>query len=166
MTGGLRSSGCYPDQPAIGPAAPSRNSIPDPTGRERSTAQAFPDIPGREYYAILKRRAHRWTGGFPHTDVLSNGYRLRIADGDAEMSTTRSRPSKRRTTPRIRRKNLNIDQTKLDRARELLGTETETETVDQALDLILLREDVIRGIRRIAGTGGVVNVFEDDVEPE
>jgi hypothetical protein len=82
------------------------------------------------------------------------------------MPTTRPKPPKRRRTPRIRRKNLNIDQTKLDRARELLGTETETETVDQALDLILLREDVIRGIRRIAGTGGVVNVFEDDVEPE
>jgi len=82
------------------------------------------------------------------------------------MPRTRSKPSKRRTTPRIRRKNLNIDQTKLDRARELLGTDTETETVDQALDMILLREDVLRGIRRIAGTGGVVNVFQDDVEPE
>lgn len=82
------------------------------------------------------------------------------------MSTTGSRSSRRRVTPGIRRKNLNIDQAKLDRARELLGTETETETVDRALDLILLREDVIRGIRRIAGTGGVVNAFEDDVERE
>jgi hypothetical protein len=90
----------------------------------------------------------------------------RVGAGGAEMSTTRSRRSKRRTTPEIRRKNLNIDQTKLDRARELLGTDTETETVDQALDLILLREEVIRGIRRIAGSGGIVNVFEDDVEPE
>jgi len=65
----------------------------------------------------------------------------------------------------IRRKNLNIDQDKLDRVKELLGTETETEAVDQALSVVLLREELIGGVERIAGTGGVENVFEDDVEP-
>jgi hypothetical protein len=82
------------------------------------------------------------------------------------MAGTRSKPSRKRSAPRIRRKNVNIDQTKLDRARKLLGTETETETIDQALDMILFREKVVRGIERVAGTGGVQNVFEDDVEPE
>ncbi|MEX2531616.1 MAG: type II toxin-antitoxin system VapB family antitoxin [Gemmatimonadota bacterium] len=65
----------------------------------------------------------------------------------------------------IRRKNLNIDQTKLDEVRRLLGANTETEAVDQALSLLLLREEVSAGIRRIAGSGGVQNVFEDDREP-
>ena len=65
----------------------------------------------------------------------------------------------------IRRKNLNIDQDKLDRVKELLGTETETEAVDQALSVVLLREELIGGVERIAGTGGVENVFDDDVEP-
>ena len=32
--------------------------------------------------------------------------------------------------------------------------------------MILFREEVVRGIERVAGTGGVQNVFEDDVEPE
>lgn len=62
----------------------------------------------------------------------------------------------------IRRKNLNIDQGKLDRVRELLGARTETEAVDQALDLLLLREELVAGIERIAGSGGVENVFDPD----
>ncbi len=66
---------------------------------------------------------------------------------------------------KIRRKNLNIDQAKLDRVRKLLGASTETEAVDQALSALLLREEVTAGIRRIAGTGGLRNVFEDDREP-
>jgi hypothetical protein len=65
----------------------------------------------------------------------------------------------------IRRKNLNIDQAKLDRVRKLLGARTETEAVDQALSALLLREEVLAGVRRIAGSGGIRNVFEGDREP-
>jgi hypothetical protein len=65
----------------------------------------------------------------------------------------------------VRRKNLNIDQVKLDRARELLGVRTETEAVDRALSFLLLREELLAGVRRIAGSGGVENVFEGDAEP-
>jgi hypothetical protein len=64
----------------------------------------------------------------------------------------------------IRRKNVNIDQAKLDRVRELLGAETETEAIDQALSMLLLREELIEGIERIGGTGGVINYFDDDHE--
>ncbi|MGW8266407.1 MAG: type II toxin-antitoxin system VapB family antitoxin [Longimicrobiales bacterium] len=60
---------------------------------------------------------------------------------------------------------MNIDQAKLDRVRELLGIETETEAVDQALSALILREELIAGVRSVAGTGGVENVFENDVEP-
>lgn len=65
----------------------------------------------------------------------------------------------------VRRKNLNIDQQKLDRVKDVLGTETETEAVDQALSVVLLREELVKGVERIAGTGGVENVFADDLEP-
>jgi hypothetical protein len=81
------------------------------------------------------------------------------------MAKTTGRPSRKRSEPRIRRKNLNIDQTKLDRVRELLSASSETETVDQALSMLLLREELIEGIERIAATGGVENVFESDREP-
>ena len=61
----------------------------------------------------------------------------------------------------IRRKNLNIDQAKLDRVVELLGARSETEAIDQALDDLLFRQELIDGIGRIAGTGGVENYFDD-----
>jgi len=68
----------------------------------------------------------------------------------------------RRAASKVRRKNLNIDQGKLDRVRKLLGANTETEAVDQALSALLLQEELIAGVRRIAGSGGVENVFDRD----
>jgi len=61
---------------------------------------------------------------------------------------------------KIRSKNLNIDQAKLDRVREILGVATETEAVDQALSLLLFREELVQGMREIGGSGGVENYFE------
>jgi len=55
------------------------------------------------------------------------------------------------TTRRVR-KNLRLDQAKLDRARRILGTATETETVEQALDLVAFRQEVTAGVRRLAGS--------------
>lgn len=77
-----------------------------------------------------------------------------------------TRPRKKSSRPHkdIRRKNLNIDQAKLDRVKDLLGARSETEAVDQALDLLLLREELIAGIRRIAGTGGVRDIYGEDEE--
>ncbi len=65
----------------------------------------------------------------------------------------------------IRRKNLNIDQGKLDRAVEVLGAATETEAVDRALSLVLLRDELLAGVEAIAGTGGVEDVYAGDEEP-
>jgi hypothetical protein len=50
------------------------------------------------------------------------------------------------------RKNLRLNQAKLDRARRILGTATETETVEQALDLVTFRQEVVTGVRRLAGS--------------
>lgn len=68
----------------------------------------------------------------------------------------------RRGASKVRRKNLNIDQGKLDRVRKLLGANTETEAVDQALSALILQEELIAGVRKIAGSGGVENVFDRD----
>ncbi|MGI9181425.1 MAG: hypothetical protein ACR2H9_13105 [Longimicrobiaceae bacterium] len=70
----------------------------------------------------------------------------------------------RKRSPNIRRKNLNIDQTKLDRVVQLLEARSETEAVDQALDLVLFRQELVEGVRRIAGSGGVENFFGDGAE--
>ncbi len=82
------------------------------------------------------------------------------------VDTRRRAPGSQKRTelPSIRRKNLNIDQSKLDRVRDVLGAQTETEAIDQALDLVLFRDELIEGIRRIGGTGGVTNYFLADEE--
>jgi Bacterial antitoxin of type II TA system, VapB len=50
----------------------------------------------------------------------------------------------------IRRKNLNIDQEKLDRAKKVLGAGTETEAVDLALDQVLFVEEMGTGLTALA----------------
>ena len=60
------------------------------------------------------------------------------------------------------RKNMRLRQDVLDRARRILGTRTETETVEQALELVAFRAEVVSGIRRIAGSGAIRDVYADE----
>ena len=62
--------------------------------------------------------------------------------------------------PKWTRKNIVIDQRKLDLAKALLQASTETATVDQALDLIAFQKEVFAGIDRMVELGGV-EAFED-----
>ena len=66
------------------------------------------------------------------------------------------------TTAR-RRKNLFIDQRRLDRVKALLNTETETEAIDRALalaeDFAAFEVEVNRGLERLVGRGGFVDRF-------
>jgi hypothetical protein len=59
------------------------------------------------------------------------------------------------------RKNVIMDQRKLDAARRALGVETETEAIDQALDLIAFGNEVAKGIAAVRRSGGVDDVLED-----
>ena len=53
-----------------------------------------------------------------------------------------------------KRKNMLIDQRKLDAARAALGALTETETVDAALDLVVFRTEVFGALDRVAAAWG------------
>ena len=59
------------------------------------------------------------------------------------------------------RKNVVMDQRKLDAARRALGVETETEAIDQALDLVAFGIEVAKGIGAVRRSGGVDDVLED-----
>ncbi len=48
------------------------------------------------------------------------------------------------------KKTLRLDQNLLDRARRALGLRTETDTVTQALEAVVQREEQVQGIRRLA----------------
>lgn len=65
------------------------------------------------------------------------------------------------TKARKVRKNLRLTQAKVDRAKRILGTATETETIEQALDLVAFRHDVVAGVRRLAGSRSMADVLGD-----
>jgi hypothetical protein len=67
-------------------------------------------------------------------------------------SLTSQRRSKL-AAPSLKRKNMVIDQNKLDFAKEHFGVATETEAVDKALDMIAFRSEVLSGLDALAASG-------------
>src|SRR5438876_6988956 len=59
----------------------------------------------------------------------------------------------------VKRKNFYLDEKKIRRAQRILGTKTETETIDKALDLIVFGKEIRDSLRKVAGKGGVEKVF-------
>jgi hypothetical protein len=58
-----------------------------------------------------------------------------------------------------RKKNLRLHQSKIDEARAILGTATETDTIEAALDLVVFRQELAEGVRAMRGTN-LVNLFD------
>lgn len=56
-------------------------------------------------------------------------------------------------------KHLKLDQSKIDRAKKLLGAKTEQETIERALDLVLGEEAILKVHRRVKGVGGFDPVY-------
>ena len=78
------------------------------------------------------------------------------------MASTASRhPSTDEDRSPRERVSIDIDRDKLQRAVAILGTSSESEAIDQALDRVLYDDELVQGMRRIAGTGGVENYFDD-----
>ncbi len=58
----------------------------------------------------------------------------------------------------LKRKNMLMDQRKLNMAKAVLGVETETAAVDAALDMVVFRAEVFRGLDELAAAGGVASI--------
>jgi hypothetical protein len=58
------------------------------------------------------------------------------------------------------RKNVVMDQRKLDVARRALGVDTETEAIDQALDFVAFGEELAKGFAAVRRSGGVEDVVD------
>jgi|GEM_PF-1003515 len=50
-----------------------------------------------------------------------------------------------------RKKNLRLHQSKIDKAMKILGTKTETETIEAALDLVVFRQELLEGVHAMRG---------------
>lgn len=59
----------------------------------------------------------------------------------------------------IKRKNFYLDQNQIDRARKILEVKTETQAIRAALDLVVLRKEILDSLKKVAGKGGVEKVF-------
>jgi hypothetical protein len=81
-------------------------------------------------------------------------------------TVTRRRPSRRevraaRESSTWVRKNILMDQKKLDEAKRVLKTATETETIDAALDEIAFRHGLVAGMRALKRSGGLKDLFDE-----
>jgi hypothetical protein len=48
---------------------------------------------------------------------------------------------------------------KIRRVQAILGTKTEAEAIDAALNLIVFRKEILKSLEKVAGKGGVEKVF-------
>ena len=85
--------------------------------------------------------------------------------GKGRKAGAGSRPDAARRTrrPVLRRKNLILDQVKIDEAKAVLGTATETETITRALDAIndlaAFNRELEKGFDDLVGGGGFTDRF-------
>ncbi len=59
----------------------------------------------------------------------------------------------------LRHKHVQLDQGKLDRARQILGARTETETLDRALQVVVTDAGIDKALKKVRGTGRIRKVF-------
>jgi len=60
---------------------------------------------------------------------------------------------------RTRQKAGQINQEKLDRLKTLLGVQSDTKALEQAVDLLLAEEDIKATLRKVKGRGRIERVF-------
>ena len=58
----------------------------------------------------------------------------------------------------MKRKNMLMDQRKLDVAKAALGADTETAAVDAALDLVVFRAEVFGALDQLTAAGGLATI--------
>jgi hypothetical protein len=59
----------------------------------------------------------------------------------------------------VKRKNYYLDERKIKRAKSILKTNTETQAIDAALDLVVFRKEILESLEKVAGKGGVEKIF-------
>ena len=64
--------------------------------------------------------------------------------------------------PKRKTKTVAVDDDLPRRASEILGTSSDTETVAAALDLVVFRDEVSRGIRAMAGSNAIRDIYADE----
>ncbi|MEK6528705.1 MAG: hypothetical protein AABZ36_07495 [Nitrospirota bacterium] len=58
----------------------------------------------------------------------------------------------------IKRKNYYLDEVKIKKVQKILGTKTETEALNKAMDIIVFRTELLESLKKVSGKGGVQKV--------
>jgi hypothetical protein len=62
-------------------------------------------------------------------------------------------------TSALQRKVIHLDQAKLERAKQVLGAKTETEALDQALDIVVAEAEIDAALKAARGKGRFRKIF-------
>lgn len=60
----------------------------------------------------------------------------------------------------VRHKHLRLNQEKLERVKSVLGSATETEALEGAMDLVLAEAEILKTLRRVRAKGRVKRLFD------
>jgi len=58
----------------------------------------------------------------------------------------------------IKRKNYYLDEVKIKKVQKILGTKTETEALNKAMDIVVFRTELLESLKKVSGKGGVQKV--------
>ena len=53
----------------------------------------------------------------------------------------------------LKRKNVYLDEGKMRRAQRILGTQTDEETINKALDMVVFRKEILHSLEQTVGKG-------------
>lgn len=60
----------------------------------------------------------------------------------------------------VRHKHLRLNQAKLERVKSVLGSTTETQALEGAMDLVLAEAEIVKTLRRVKGKGQIRRLFD------
>jgi len=60
----------------------------------------------------------------------------------------------------VRHKHLRLNQAKLERVKSVLGSATETQALEGAMDLVLAEAEIVKTLRRVKGKGRIRRLFD------
>lgn len=60
----------------------------------------------------------------------------------------------------VRHKHLRLNQAKLERVKTVLGSATETQALEGAMDLVLAEAEIVKTLRRVRGKGRIRRLFD------
>jgi hypothetical protein len=66
----------------------------------------------------------------------------------------------------LKRKNVYLDEGKMRRAQRILGTQTDEETINKALDMVVFRREILRSLEQTVGKGWGGKRAQGDQTPD